>query len=360
MIIFVLVLRTLSPRAPASNPRWTRHRAWLAIAVGVTVPVLAAYAMGSRRTEPISGDIPPLAHDIGHGQNAVNVLLVDIRAWDTFGEITVLVMVALGITSLVFRAHTMHMRSKIKPQRNRARRTNRWLNTLDESGEAERLRYPIMVLVASRVLFPAMMVVSFYLFFAGHNDVGGGFAGGLVAALALTMRYLIGGRRELAATLPIPNEMLLGGGLLVSALSALWPLFVGWAPLTSTYGSREIPLLGDVTVVSPMLFDLGVYMIVVSTIVYILRSLGGGIDAQINLRAERDRSRRVNRAALGQSRQLRSKLAAAKPAGVKSAGANPASVKPAGTKPADSANTATSEASEPTAPARTEGKDTHP
>jgi len=180
-----------------------------------------------------------------------------------------------------------------------------------------------------------------------------------VAALALTMRYLIGGRRELAATLPIPNEILLGGGLLVSALSALWPLFVGWAPLTSTYGSREIPLLGDVTVVSPMLFDLGVYMIVVSTIVYILRSLGGGIDAQINLRAERDRSRRVNRAALGQSRQLRSKLAAAKPAGVKSAGANPASVKPAGTKPAGSANTATSEASETTAPARTEGKDTH-
>ena len=103
-----------------------------------------------------------------------------------------------------------------------------------------------------------------------------------------------------------------------------------------------------------MLFDLGVYMIVVGTIVYILRSLGGGIDAQINLRAERDRSRRVNRAALGQSRQLRSKLAAAKPAGVKSAG-----VKPAGTKPAGTANTATSEASEPTAPARTEGKDTH-
>ena len=248
----------------------------------------------------------------------------------------------------------MCIRDRIKPQRNRARRNTRWLNTIDESGEAERLRYPIMVLVASRALFPAMMVVSIYLFFAGHNDVGGGFAGGLVAALALTMRYLIGGHRELAATLPIPTEVLLGGGLLVSALSAVWPLFVGWAPLTSWYGSREIPLLGDVTVVSPMLFDLGVYMIVVGTIVYILRSLGGGIDAQINLRAERDRSRRVNRAALGQSRQLRSKLAAAKPAGVKSAG-----VKPAGTKPAGTANTATSEASEPTAPARTEGKDTH-
>ena len=187
------------------------------------------------------------------------------------------------------------------------------------------------------------------------------------------MRYLIGGHRELAATLPIPTEVLLGGGLLVSALSAVWPLFVGWAPLTSWYGSREIPLLGDVTVVSPMLFDLGVYMIVVGTIVYILRSLGGGIDAQINLRAERDRSRRVNRAALGQSRQLRSKLAAAKPAGVKSAGAKTASAKPTGAKPASAktagaktaadartaTNTTESEASQPTTPARTEGKDTH-
>ena len=108
-------------------------------------------------------------------------------------------------------------------------------------------------------------------------------------------------------------------------------------------------------------------MIVVSTIVYILRSLGGGIDAQINLRAERDRSRRVNRAALGQSRQLRSKLAAAKPAGVKSAGVKPAGAKaPAAQAPgarssnASTANTTASEASQPTAPARTEGKDTHP
>lgn len=312
MIIFVLVLRTLSPKAPASNPKWTRQRAWLAIAVGVTVPILAAFAMGSRRTDTIAGDIPALAHDIAHGQNAVNVLLVDIRAWDTFGEITVLVMVAVGITSLVFRTHTVYARSKIK-HKSQPRLGNRWLKTTDTSGQAERMRYPIMVLVAARLLFPAMMVLALYLFFAGHNDVGGGFAGGLVAALALTMRYLIGGRHELAATLPVSAEFLLGGGLLLAVVSAVGPLFVGWAPLSSWYGSAEIPLFGEVTVVSPMLFDLGVFLIVVGTIVYILRSLGGRIDVEMQRRAERNRSRRVSRAAIGHSRHLRNKLAATQP-----------------------------------------------
>nr|WP_120491728.1 Na+/H+ antiporter subunit A [Corynebacterium lactis] len=310
MIIFVLVLRTLPARAPGARPKWERHRAWLAIAVGLTVPILGAFAMASRRTAPISEDIPALAKDIGHGANAVNVLLVDIRAWDTFGEISVLVIVAVGIASLVFRTHTIYPKSQTAPGR-RNRGDARWLMSTDPSSEPEKLKYPIMVLVASRLLFPAMMVVAAYLFFAGHNAPGGGFAAGLVASLALAMRYIIGGRKELAATVPINTEVLLGGGLLLAAMSAVWPLLLQWPPLRSWYTAVDIPTIGKVSVVSPMLFDLGVFLIVVGTIIYILRSLGGRIDVETTRRAQRARSRRVSLTALGRSRGLRNRLPAA-------------------------------------------------
>lgn len=313
MIIFVLVLRTLPAHAPKSRPRWERHRAWLAIAVGLTVPILGAFAMASRRSIPVSEDIPALAKEIGHGANTVNVLLVDIRAWDTFGEISVLVIVAVGIASLVFRTHTVYVRSKLPRGTRRDRRNARWLMSTDPSAEPEKLKYPIMVLVASRLLFPAMIIMAAYLFFAGHNAPGGGFAAGLVASLAIAMRYILGGRKELAATLPVNTEVLLGGGLLLAALSTIWPIVVGWPPLTSWYVSLGLPAIGKVNVVSPMLFDFGVFLIVVGTIVYILRSLGGRIDVETSRRAERSRSRRVSLTALGRSRGLRNRLPSGKP-----------------------------------------------
>ena len=104
MVVFVLVLRTL-PAKTGSDGGLDRARAWLAVAVGAT---------GDHRRFAGRAIVRPdlrrsrMALDEGHGANAVNVLLVDIRAWDTFGEISVLVIVAVGIASLVFRTHTVH------------------------------------------------------------------------------------------------------------------------------------------------------------------------------------------------------------------------------------------------------------
>ena len=67
--------------------------------------------------------------------------------------------------------------------------------------------------VATRIIFPLIMVLSVYFFFAGHNTPGGGFAGGLTAGLALVLRYLAGGRYELGETLPLDAGKILGVGL---------------------------------------------------------------------------------------------------------------------------------------------------
>ena len=83
--------------------RFRLPRALLAIAVGATVTGLAAFAMAARTTTPMAALLPDAAYERGHGANTVNVILVDIRAWDTLGEISVLLVAATGVASLVFR-----------------------------------------------------------------------------------------------------------------------------------------------------------------------------------------------------------------------------------------------------------------
>ena len=101
LVIFVLVLRTL-PAGSRQQPTSTRYRlprAALALAVGATVTTLAVYAMAARTGTPIAALLPDAAYFRGHGANTVNVLLVDIRAWDTMGEISVLLVAATGVAS---------------------------------------------------------------------------------------------------------------------------------------------------------------------------------------------------------------------------------------------------------------------
>lgn len=294
LVVFMLVLRKLPPSTHRKQAGgFSRLRAWLSVAVGVAVVVVATFAMNARSTQPISLPIPTLAKEIGHGANAVNVLLVDIRAWDTFGEISVLVIVATGVASLVYRTRDFSRDTRRPTLQSDG---GRWLATSATDRARNR---SLMVDVATRILFPSMIALSFYFFFAGHNGPGGGFAGGLVIALAITLRYLAGGREELEAALPVDPSKLLGCGLLLAALPVFVPLFRNKPPLTSTYWHTKLPLVGELTVVSPIVFDAGVYLIVLGLVLQILHSLGGQLDRDEEVRKQRarDRARRLARRA---------------------------------------------------------------
>ena len=199
------------------------------------------------------------------------MLLVDLRAWDTFGEITVLAIAATGVASLIYGTESFARPSRRPTLRTRS---SRWLAT----SRAENERRSLLVTVVTHALFPSMMALSLYFFFAGHNAPGGGFAGGLVAALALTLRYLAGGRRELEATLPVDPGRVLGIGLLIAAAAVLVPLPFGRAPLTTFYGHIEVPWVGHVSLPSALVFDAGVYLVVVGLVLHILHSAGGRLD----------------------------------------------------------------------------------
>jgi multicomponent Na+:H+ antiporter subunit A len=138
----------------------------------------------------------------------------------------------------------------------------------------------MVLAMTTRLVFPTIMVLSAYFFFAGHNAPGGGFAGGLTAGLALVLRYLAGGRYELAEALPVDAGHLLGAGLTLAAGTATGSLLLGAPPLSSAVVQLTLPVLGHVQLGTAMLFDLGVYLIVVGLVLDVLRSLGARLDTE--------------------------------------------------------------------------------
>ncbi|KAA1251213.1 DUF4040 domain-containing protein, partial [Mycobacterium simiae] len=299
LVIFVLVLRILPAEVDASDIK--RHRlprALLAVLVGISVTTLAAFAMAARTGESISALLPAAAYHRGHGANTVNVLLVDIRAWDTLGEVSVLLVAATGVASLVFR-HRRHGSAPRMPGTGTATGTalepptvggqtpispyspavsaTTWLRGSQHRDPRAR---SLVMEVTTRSIFPLIMVVSLFFFCTGHNAPGGGFAGGLMTGLALALRYLAGGRYELGEALPLDVGKILGAGLSLSAGTAAASLLLGAPALSSAVLEFDIPVLGHVTFVTALLFDLGVYLIVVGLVLDVLRSLGARVDEE--------------------------------------------------------------------------------
>src|SRR5699024_7793518 len=127
--------------------------------------------------------------------------------------------------------------------------------------------------VIVRILFHTIIVISIYLLFAGHNLPGGGFAGGLVAGLALVMRYVAGGRYGLGGAAPTDAGYMLGAGMLIAVGTAAVPMLFGDNPLTSVVWEADLPVIGHIEFVSSTFFDIGVYLVVVGLVLDVLRSL---------------------------------------------------------------------------------------
>ncbi|WP_144791085.1 Na+/H+ antiporter subunit A [Kocuria palustris] len=318
LVAFVLALRTLP--APVWDRRADRSRlprAIIAVAFGVFMMLLTAFSMASRTESPISFALPQMAYEGGDGENVVNTLLVDIRVWDTFGEISVLVLAATGIASLIFVQGRRDRPRAVSPSTGQIRQIRRRAEVTARVHETEYdrasrgfrggfddpyivagrtlspERRSIVLEIVTRLLFHTIIMFSLYFLIAGHNLPGGGFAGGLTAGLALTLRYIAGGRYELWRSTPVNAGTMLGLGLLIGAVYAIAPVFFGGSIMQSYTFEGDWPIIGHVKFVTAVIFDVGVYLVVVGTILDVLRSLGGQIDQH----SEDDALRRRRRAA---------------------------------------------------------------
>jgi multicomponent K+:H+ antiporter subunit A len=204
----------------------------------------------------------------GGGTNVVNVILVDFRGFDTFGEITVLGIVALSVFALLrrFRPAT---ESIDLPEQQRIQ------DALDEEREdrtqGDTVRdYLAVPSVLMRWMFPAIIMLSAYLFLRGHDLPGGGFAAGIALAIAFLLQYLGANVREVEDRLRILPVRWIGLGLLVAAATGMGAWLFGYPFLTSHARYLELPLVGRVPLATALLFDLGVYLLVIGATVLIL------------------------------------------------------------------------------------------
>lgn len=119
-----------------------------------------------------------------------------------------------------------------------------------------------------------LLLFSVYLLAAGHNQPGGGFAGGLVAGVVVVLAWSAGGEDAVRSLVPIRSSALLGTGLSLSAGTGFVSLLAGGAFLESGYLEFSIPLVGTVKAVSALAFDAGVYLVVVGMTLALVRAIG--------------------------------------------------------------------------------------
>ncbi|ABD89390.1 monovalent cation/H+ antiporter subunit A [Rhodopseudomonas palustris] len=266
--ILLLLALNLLPKLTPSEPSLARRiRDGTIAGCGGLAAAAMAYVVMTRDVSSISAFHLAQSKPGGGGSNVVNVILVDFRGYDTFGEIVVLCIAALVIYALLSNALEGAAARRLDAMRQRY-----------ESADA----HPLVLVVAARVLLPLAMTVGIYMFFRGHNQPGGGFIAGLVVATAIIMQFMASGYAWTADQRRIDGHRLLGAGVLIAAATGIGALLFGRPFLTSYFVYVPVPLIGEVELATAMLFDLGVFLAVVGTVVLSLSQI-----ARVERRAKR-------------------------------------------------------------------------
>ncbi|GAA2429986.1 Na+/H+ antiporter subunit A [Streptomyces pulveraceus] len=295
MIVFVLVLRRMPVHFQETVSTWRRSvRIPVALTAAATLGVVVWVAAAARTADSAGAAmVTEVSH---HGlKDVVATILVDLRAWDTMGESAVLAAAAIGVTSLIY----LHRRTEGSSLREEAGGRTAWSLTAPgmtglpqgDEGAPERgwlaagatlapEHRSVVFEVVARLLFHPVLVLSLYLLFCAENMPGGGFVAGLVAGLALITRYLAGGRFELAEAAPLQPGLFTGLGLFLSTGVALLGLVDGTVLHAWTHYGR-LPLIGEYHIGTAVLFDFGVYLLVLGVVLDTVRALGAKIDRQI-------------------------------------------------------------------------------
>jgi multicomponent K+:H+ antiporter subunit A len=278
-ILLLLGLRWLPKRldVPGARPpeviTTTRRLRDLGIAVaaGLGMAALAFGVMTRFPPEILAEHFLERAYTEGGGTNVVNVILVDFRGFDTLGEITVLAAVALTAYALLRRFRPAPDSVDV-PEQQRDQSAYDIARPERREGDtvADWLLIPSII---ARLLFPVIALVAVYLLLRGHDLPGGGFAAGLTASIAMILQYMLGGTQWVEARLRVLPLRWMGLGLLLATGTGLAAWAFGRPFLTSYFSYAELPLVGTVPMASALLFDIGVFALVVGATMLMLIAL---------------------------------------------------------------------------------------
>ncbi len=137
--------------------------------------------------------------------------------------------------------------------------------------------------ISVRLLYPSIIVLSLYFLFAGHNQPGGGFVGGLAAAGAISLRYVNGGVDAVRRSFRLQPTTIIGSGLALSVGTAIFPMLLGGAILEHGTLKLEPPLLGEIKATSALPFDIGVYAVVIGLVLMIFEAFGDDLADELEM-----------------------------------------------------------------------------
>lgn len=255
----------------------------LASAAGLSMAALAYAVLTRPLGDTIASFFVRNALPEGGGTNVVNVILVDFRGFDTLGEISVLGIVALTVYALLRRFRPA---PESIEQPHQQREQDGLAPGQVPAGPDTKASLPAgsmrIAAVLVRLLLPMAVLISVYLLLRGHNLPGGGFVGGLVMATAIILQYMVGGVYWVESRSRLNPQHWIGLGLLAAGAAAVSAWFAMRPFLSALSWDVALPLVGHIHLSSVLLFDLGVYMLVVGAAVLVLVAL-----AHQSVRAQR-------------------------------------------------------------------------
>ncbi len=260
IILLLLALNFLPNHTPVESSALRRVRDVI-VASGAGLATMALtyhYLLRDAISAPISEFHLANSYEGGGGTNVVNVILVDFRGFDTFGEIIVLGIAALLIYALTETLLNGPVRARL-------------LNRVPDK-PLSGTQHPMMMVVLTRVMMPVILMVGFYIFLRGHNEPGGGFIAGLIVSIAVVMQYMASGFGWASDRQRLPYHGVIGAGVLIAGLTGIGSWFFSKPFLTSDFTYLRIPPFEKFEVATAALFDLGVFLAVVGAVMLTLES----------------------------------------------------------------------------------------
>ncbi|WP_213955632.1 MULTISPECIES: monovalent cation/H+ antiporter subunit A [unclassified Variovorax] len=280
-VLILLGLRWLPLRKATVQPMRARLQLWRRRGRDLVVAACAGSGMAllawMMMTRPFPLSISPFFLDRamteGGGANVVNVMLVDFRGFDTFGEITVLGVVALTVYALLRRFRPAP-ESMALPEQQRAQSHDGSTDLLNPRlAKDTAVGYLMVPAVLIRLLLPLSVLVSVYFFMRGHNAPGGGFVAGLVMSVALLLQFIVSGTEWVEEHLRIYPRRWIAVGMLLALATGGGSVLLGYPFMTTHTAHLHLPVLGEIHVPSAALFDTGVFSIVLGSTMLILTAL---------------------------------------------------------------------------------------
>ncbi len=257
-LVTVIVAIVLLKLPDFRNEIWPSKTARLrngivAVTVGISVTLVLLAVTGSPPQPELRDYFERTAVPGGQGRNIVNVILVDFRALDTLGEITVLAIAGAAVFALLMPGARQREGVGSPAAGEAAARAHEWHGSIMNT---------MILRETTRRLVPLILVFSVFLLLRGHEHPGGGFVGGLVASIAFSLYAFVFGPQAARGILRAGPRAIGAAGLAVAITSG----FVGSIRDAAPFLTGQWGTLAGLKIGTPVMFDVGVYLVVIGVV----------------------------------------------------------------------------------------------